>query len=184
MTTAAVGRGFVLTLKVALLTEVDLLGRTSAGSTKDMRRMPSKRRNAVDPLQLVAGDFVVHEQHGIGRFVELIQRKVAGGGDGVREYLVLEYAPSKRGAPGDRLFVPTDQLDQVTRPAGDAPVLSKMGGADWASTKSSPQGRQGNRRRTHPAVPARMASRGHRVRRHPVAAWSWRAFPTWRRRTS
>src|SRR6478752_5475280 len=109
VTTAAVGRGFVLDpLKLALLTEADLLGRTSAGSTKDMRRMPSKRRNAVDPLQLVAGDSVVHEQHGIGRFVELIQRRVAGGGEGVREYLVLEYAPSKRGAPGDRLFVPTD----------------------------------------------------------------------------
>ncbi|MCU1561943.1 MAG: mfd, partial [Arthrobacter sp.] len=134
VTTAAVGRGFVLEpLKLALLTEADLLGRTSAGSTKDMRRMPSKRRNAVDPLQLIAGDSVVHEQHGIGRFVELIQRKVAGGGDGVREYLVLEYAPSKRGAPGDRLFVPTDQLDQVTRyVGGDTPVLSKMGGADWA----------------------------------------------------
>ena len=36
--------------------------------------MPSKRRNAVDPLQLDRGDYVVHEQHGIGRFVELIQR--------------------------------------------------------------------------------------------------------------
>ncbi|NUP60402.1 MAG: transcription-repair coupling factor, partial [Pseudarthrobacter sp.] len=75
VTTAAVGRGFVLDgLKLGLLTEADLLGRTSAGSTKDMRKMPSKRRNAVDPLQLVAGDHVVHEQHGIGRFVELIQR--------------------------------------------------------------------------------------------------------------
>lgn len=138
VTTAAVGRGFVLDdLKVGLLTEADLLGRTSPGSTKDMRRMPSKRRNAVDPLQLQAGDHVVHEQHGVGKFVELIQRKVAGGGDGMREYLVLEYAPSKRGAPGDRLFVPTDQLDQVTRyVGGDAPALSKMGGSDWASTKS------------------------------------------------
>ncbi|WP_458113690.1 transcription-repair coupling factor [Arthrobacter sp. R1-13] len=138
ITTAAVGRGFVLEgLKLSLLTEADLLGRTSVGSTKDMRRMPSKRRNAVDPLQLLAGDHVVHEQHGIGRFVELIQRKVSGGGDGMREYLVLEYAPSKRGAPGDRLFVPTDQLDQVTRyVGGDTPVLSKMGGSDWASTKS------------------------------------------------
>ena len=47
--------------------------------------------------------------------IELIQRKVAGGGDGVREYLVLEYAPSKRGQPADRLFVPMDQLDQVRR---------------------------------------------------------------------
>ncbi|MDQ0801934.1 transcription-repair coupling factor [Arthrobacter sp. SLBN-112] len=164
VTTAAVGRGFVLDgLKVGLLTEADLLGRTSAGSTKDMRRMPSKRRNAVDPLQLVAGDHVVHEQHGIGRFVELIQRKVAGGGDGVREYLVLEYAPSKRGAPGDRLFVPTDQLDQVTRyVGGDTPVLSKMGGADWASTKS--KARKAVKEIAGELIrlySARMASRGH-----------------------
>ncbi|MFE4228312.1 transcription-repair coupling factor [Arthrobacter sp. NPDC056886] len=164
VTTAAVGRGFVLDpLKLALLTEADLLGRTSAGSTKDMRRMPSKRRNAVDPLQLVAGDSVVHEQHGIGRFVELIQRRVAGGGDGVREYLVLEYAPSKRGAPGDRLFVPTDQLDQVTRyVGGDTPALSKMGGADWASTKS--KARRAVKEIAGELIrlySARMASRGY-----------------------
>ncbi|MEC5180209.1 transcription-repair coupling factor [Arthrobacter sp. CG_A4] len=164
VTTAAVGRGFVLdSLKLALLTEADLLGRTSAGSTKDMRRMPSKRRNAVDPLQLQAGDSVVHEQHGIGRFVELIQRKVAGGGDGVREYLVLEYAPSKRGAPGDRLFVPTDQLDQVTRyVGGDTPALSKMGGADWASTKS--RARKAVKEIAGELIrlySARMASRGY-----------------------
>ena len=37
--------------------------------TKDMRKMPSRRRNAIDPLQLRPGDFVVHEQHGVGRFV-------------------------------------------------------------------------------------------------------------------
>ncbi|WP_026820264.1 transcription-repair coupling factor [Arthrobacter castelli] len=144
ITTATAGRGFVFDeLKLALLTEADLLGRSSASSTKDMRRMPSKRRNAVDPLQLQPGDHVVHEQHGVGRFIELIQRATASGGQvsagstpAVREYLVLEYAPSKRGAPGDRLFVPTDQLDQVTRyVGGETPALSKMGGADWARTK-------------------------------------------------
>ncbi|MBT8161149.1 MULTISPECIES: transcription-repair coupling factor [Arthrobacter] len=167
VTTAAVGRGFVLDgLKLALLTEADLLGRSSAASTKDMRRMPSKRRNAVDPLQLHAGDFVVHEQHGIGKFVELIQRKVAGsapGDAGLREYLVLEYAASKRGAPGDRLFVPTDQLDQVTRyVGGDTPTLSKMGGADWASTKS--KARKAVKEIAGELIrlySARMASRGH-----------------------
>ena len=168
VTTAALGRGFVLEpLKLALLTEADLLGRTSAGSTKDMRRMPSKRRNAVDPLQLVAGDSVVHEQHGIGRFVELIQRKITVGGSkdsvGVREYLVLEYAPSKRGAPGDRLFVPTDQLDQVTRyVGGDTPALSKMGGADWSSTKS--KARKAVKEIAGELIrlySARMASRGY-----------------------
>ena len=111
----------------------------------------------------MAGDSVVHEQHGIGRFVELIQRKVAGGGDGVREYLVLEYAPSKRGAPGDRLFVPTDQLDQVTRyVGGDTPALSKMGGADWASTKS--KARKAVKEIAGELIrlySARMASRGY-----------------------
>uniref|UniRef100_UPI0025881DC8 transcription-repair coupling factor n=1 Tax=Arthrobacter sp. TaxID=1667 RepID=UPI0025881DC8 len=168
VTTADVGRGFVLdSLKLGLLTEADLLGRASAVSTRDMLKMPSKRRNAVDPLQLHAGDFVVHEQHGVGRFVELIQRKVAGAGAGgsvgLREYLVLEYAPSKRGAPGDKLFVPTDQLDQVTAyVGGDAPALSKMGGSDWAATK-------GRARKAVKEIAgelirlysARMASRGH-----------------------
>ena len=54
-----------------------------------------------------------------------------------REYVVIEYAPSKRGQPGDRLLVPTDSLDQVSKyVGGDAPALNKMGGADWARTKS------------------------------------------------
>ncbi len=166
VTTADVGRGFVLdSLKLGLLTEADLLGRASAVSTRDMLKMPSKRRNAVDPLQLRAGDFVVHEQHGVGRFVELIQRKVpgAGGAVGLREYLVLEYAPSKRGAPGDRLFVPTDQLDQVTAyVGGEAPVLSKMGGSDWAATKS--KARKAVKEIAGELIrlySARMASRGH-----------------------
>ncbi|KHL01249.1 transcription-repair coupling factor [Sinomonas humi] len=164
ITTATAGKGFVLDgLKLALLTEADLLGRASAAGTRDMRKMPSRRRNAVDPLQLHAGDFVVHEQHGIGKFVELVQRRVGSASDATREYLVLEYAPAKRGAPGDRLFVPTDQLDQVTRyVGGDAPTLSKMGGADWAATKSKAKKAvkeiAGELIRLYSA---RMASRGH-----------------------
>ena len=64
----------------------------------------------------------------------MVQRTVA---TATREYLVLEYAPSKRGQPGDRLYVPTDQLDQVTRyVGGEQPTLSKMGGSDWQQTKS------------------------------------------------
>ncbi|MFF4651256.1 transcription-repair coupling factor [Streptomyces sp. NPDC001380] len=119
-------------LRLTVVTETDLSGQKS--STKDMRRMPSRRRNAIDPLALQAGDFVVHEQHGVGRYVEMVQRTVQGA---TREYLVLEYAPAKRGLPGDRLFVPTDQLDQVTKyVGGEAPSLHRIGGADWAKTKS------------------------------------------------
>ncbi|RJL33295.1 transcription-repair coupling factor [Bailinhaonella thermotolerans] len=111
---------------LAVLTESDLVGQKS--STKDMRRLPSRRRNMVDPLQLRAGDYVVHEQHGVGRYIEMVQRTVQGA---TREYLVIEYAK------GDRLFVPTDQLDEVTRyVGGEAPTLNRMGGADWAKAKS------------------------------------------------
>ncbi|TWP33476.1 transcription-repair coupling factor [Leekyejoonella antrihumi] len=136
MATGVLGRGFALpSSDLVVLTETDLTGSTGqGGSTKDMRRMPSRRRNMVDPLQLRPGDFVVHEQHGVGKFVEMVQRTVAGA---TREYLVLEYAASKRGQPGDRLFVPTDQLDQITRyVGGELPTLNKMGGSDWQTTKS------------------------------------------------
>src|SRR5690606_14828268 len=60
-----IGRGFALTgTGVVVVGEADLTGQSSgAGSTRDMRRMPSRRRQQVDPLALRPGDFVVHEQH-------------------------------------------------------------------------------------------------------------------------
>ncbi|HYY17502.1 MAG TPA: CarD family transcriptional regulator, partial [Streptosporangiaceae bacterium] len=121
-------------VKLAVLTENDLAGQPgSRTSTKDMRRMPSRRRGGVDPLQLTPGDYVVHEQHGVGRYVEMTSRTAAGA---TREYLVIEYAPSKRGQPPDRLYVPTDQLDEVTKySGGEAPSLHRLGGADWAKAK-------------------------------------------------
>ncbi len=137
VTTGVSGPGFVaVAAGLAVVTEADLTGSAggSGTSTKDMRKMPSRRRNQVDPLQLRPGDHVVHEQHGVGKFVEMMQRTVA---TATREYLVIEYAPSKRGQPGDRLYVPTDQLDQVTRyVGGEQPSLNKMGGSDWHQTKS------------------------------------------------
>ncbi|MTD54815.1 transcription-repair coupling factor [Amycolatopsis pithecellobii] len=130
--------GFVApALGLVVLTEADLTGRgaTVASSTKDLgTKMPSRRRNAVDPLALKKGDYVVHDQHGIGRFVEMVQRTISGA---TREYLVLEYASSKRGQPGDRLYVPTDQLDEVSRyVGGELPTLNKLGGSDWKNTKA------------------------------------------------
>ncbi|HEX8344207.1 MAG TPA: transcription-repair coupling factor [Actinoplanes sp.] len=119
--------------QLAVVTGNDITGGRGA-STKDMRRMPSRRRNTIDPLELRPGDHVVHEQHGIGRYVELVQRTVNGAD---REYLVIEYAASKRGQPGDRLYVPTDQLDQLSRyVGGEQPTLHKMGGSEWQKAKA------------------------------------------------
>ncbi|WP_333716959.1 transcription-repair coupling factor, partial [Gordonia sp. (in: high G+C Gram-positive bacteria)] len=118
--------------RLVIVTETDLTGTRVAG-VRDGRKLPAKRRNQVDPLALTAGDLVVHDQHGIGKFVEMIERTVSGAR---REYLVIEYAAGKRGQPGDRLFVPMDALDQLSRyVGGEQPSLSKLGGSDWQNTK-------------------------------------------------
>ncbi|MEV0602984.1 transcription-repair coupling factor [Streptomyces sp. NPDC050315] len=119
-------------LQLAVLTETDLSGQKAAG--KDATRMPARRRKTIDPLTLEAGDYIVHEQHGVGRYIEMVQRTVQGA---TREYLLVEYAPAKRGQPGDRLYIPTDQLEQVTKyVGGEAPTLHRLGGADWTKTKA------------------------------------------------
>ena len=119
-------------LRLVVLTGEDIVGQKA--STRDMRAMPTRRKRQIDPLELKAGDYVVHEQHGVGRFVEMRQREVNGA---TREYLVIEYGATKRGAPPDRLFVPADTLDQVTRyVGGEQPSLDRLGGGDWTKRKN------------------------------------------------
>ena len=132
LTQSSIANGYISEEhKIVFLTEKDISGQRA--SDKDLARMPSRRKKSIDPLLLIAGDYVVHEQHGVGRYVELINRSTNGV---TREYLVLEYASSKRGQPADKLFVPTDTLEQVTKyVGGEAPALHRIGGADWQSTK-------------------------------------------------
>jgi transcription-repair coupling factor (superfamily II helicase) len=119
---------------LVIITETDLTGNRIAAT--DGKRLAAKRRNTVDPLALTAGDLVVHDQHGIGRFVEMTERTVGGAR---REYLVLEYASTKRGQQNqtDKLYVPMDSLDQLSRyVGGQAATLSRLGGSDWTNTKT------------------------------------------------
>jgi transcription-repair coupling factor (superfamily II helicase) len=97
------------------------------------RRHGEPRRASVTPAAFLAelrpGDFVVHEDHGIGRY-EGLARLASGGVE--REYLHIAYAGT------DKLYIPTDQLDRITRyiGMGDAtPALSKLGGAEWVRAK-------------------------------------------------
>lgn len=176
---AEAARGFeVPEAKLALIAESEFYGRAAGYDARQNTKLATRRRNVVDPLQLKAGDYVVHQTHGIGRFVEMVQREVATGSrptgpsrtagiqqqpTAMREYLVLEYAPSKRGQAGDRLFVPTDQLDLLSRyVGGEAPALSKMGGSDWAQAKG--RARKAVREIAVELVKlysARMAAKGH-----------------------
>ena len=95
VTCGALNHGFVDDEnRLVLLTGEDLSGQRA--STRDMRAMPARRKKQIDPLELSAGDYVVHEQHGVGRFVEMKQREVQGA---TREYLVLEYGASQAWRP-------------------------------------------------------------------------------------
>ena len=118
--------------KIVLITESDITGARDSRVTST--RMPSRRKRTIDPLELKSGDYVVHEQHGVGRYIELVQRVVAGAS---REYLVIEYASSKKGQPADRIYVPTDALEQITRyVGGETPAVHRIGGSDWIKAKS------------------------------------------------
>jgi transcription-repair coupling factor (superfamily II helicase) len=157
--TGQLSHGFVADeIRLAVFTATDLSGQRAAD--RGSRMLPARRKNQIDPLELTSGDPVVHSQHGVGRYVEMVQRTVAGA---TREYLVIEYAPSRRGQPADRLYVPMDALDQVTRyVGGESPTLDRLGGGDWAK-------RKGRARRAVREIAAeliklyaaRQATRGH-----------------------
>jgi transcription-repair coupling factor (superfamily II helicase) len=118
---------------LVVVTAADIAGGKALAAQKPRKGKAAKRRGMVNPLELSPGDFVVHDAHGVGKYVEMVRRAIGGA---EREYLVIEYAASKRGQPGDRLFVPTDSLDQLTRyVGGEQPTVHKLGGADWQKTK-------------------------------------------------
>ena len=117
--------------KLAVLTEGQLLSRG------EQKRKPKKsgstnRQKLNSFTDLVPGDLVVHDHHGIGRFLCMEQMKIDGA---VKDYIKIAYAGT------DVLFVPATQLDLVAKYIGnggeDATVkLHKMGGETWQKTKA------------------------------------------------
>jgi transcription-repair coupling factor (superfamily II helicase) len=108
-----------------LLSDVELFGFTKK------RRMVPKRPVRSDAFLsgLGIGDYVVHVDHGVARFAGLTTLSVE---NGEREYMVLEYAA------GDKLYVPSEQVDRVTRyigPGGYSPALSRLGTQEWNRAK-------------------------------------------------
>ena len=122
---SGLSRGFVLTeQRIAVLAESDITGRRTPHRAP--RPRPKVTTGFFDDLGI--GSYVVHRHHGIARFSGVTTRTL---GEATREYLILEF----RG--GDRIYLPVDQIDMITPySAGDAPTLSKMGGADWQRTRS------------------------------------------------
>jgi len=123
---AAPDDGFIIpALKMALITEQNLLpGR------KKKRRVSSREGTLLGSYkELSAGDYVVHEQHGIGQFQGIHTLAVSGV---ERDYLLLKY----RGT--DKLYIPIDQVGLIRKYSGGespAPHLHSLGGAEWQRIK-------------------------------------------------
>ena len=116
--------GFVLHgIKLAVLTEADLTGRRRAHRTPRPRSRDSGRFFE----DLKPGDYIVHYHHGVGRYGGMVTRAIGGV---ERDYLLLEYKG------GDKLYVPSDQIDAVRHyVGGEAPTLHRLGGSDFAKAK-------------------------------------------------
>ncbi|HEY5953185.1 MAG TPA: CarD family transcriptional regulator, partial [Terrimicrobiaceae bacterium] len=129
-------RGFVFpAARLAVFSDAELFGRSS--SLRQRRRLHRRERMlasraTIDFTEFEPGDYVVHLDHGIGRFAGL---QAGPGGDG-GEALVLEYA-------GDaKLYVPLNQAWQVARYVGIGkthPELSELGDGRWARTREKAQ---------------------------------------------
>lgn len=109
--------------RLNIFTEFEVTGRTERAVKK------SKSKKHLSFSELSVGDYIVHEAHGVGRFVKVEPLTVQGN---TKDYLLIEY----RG--GDRLYIPTDQLDRVQKYVGGGedevgPQLSKLGGAEWTN---------------------------------------------------
>ena len=110
--------------RLAVLAEADLTGRRRA------HRAPRARKRQTTSIfeDLKAGDYVVHYHHGVGRYGGMVKRSIGGV---ERDYLLLEYKG------GDKLYVPSDQIDAVRHyVGGESPALHRLGGADFEKSKS------------------------------------------------
>jgi transcription-repair coupling factor (superfamily II helicase) len=126
-----------LTLLQGSLAEGWLMGNTYLLTDKEifnfikegrlLKKRPVRRHKLL--VDIKPGDYVVHIEHGIGQFSSIINMNTDST---QKEYLVLTYAA------GDKLYVPTDQIDRISRYVGageDAPNLSRLGTQEWNRTK-------------------------------------------------
>jgi transcription-repair coupling factor (superfamily II helicase) len=122
---APLHRGFLMPgAKLAVVAEGDLTGRRRAHRAA----RPRKRQSAGFFEDLQPGNYVVHHQHGVGQYDGMVKRTIGGV---ERDYLLLSYKG------GDKLYVPSDQIDSLRQyVGGEAPQLHRLGGADFAKAKS------------------------------------------------
>lgn len=127
--------GFILNQEqIAFVTETELYAQHVHGKrVRESRKVTSSDNILRDLSEIKSGDPVVHEQHGIGRYLGLTSMDLGEGAEGeLSELLILEYQD------GDKLYVPVSQLYMISRYSGAAPEsapLHKLGSGQWDKAK-------------------------------------------------
>jgi transcription-repair coupling factor (superfamily II helicase) len=144
----ALSRGFICEqAKLVVVTDAEVFGRYKV---QRPRRLKSPHATAARSLldinfaELEPGDYVVHLQHGIGRYAGLQNIPAATGRSDSRapqseiECLVIEYAPREPDQPPPKLYVPVSEAHLVSKYVGAGkvrPMLNTLGGGRWTKTK-------------------------------------------------
>ncbi len=122
--------GFILpTYRIVIVTDREFFGQHSLATPGYIRKRHKATSKQVDPNKLRPGDYVVHRNHGVGKFVKLESLTI---NNETRDYLVVQYADGL-------LRVAADQVGALSRfrAAGDkAPELNRMTGKAWENTKN------------------------------------------------
>ena len=155
-----------------LATDTDIFGHRA--HQKPPKRAFKEGLKITSYLELREGDFVVHIHHGIGRYGGITKLKGADGAE--RDYLLLEYDG------GDKVYVPTDQVDRVQKYIGSAdspPTVTRLNSGDWArATKKAKKQVQEMAADLIKLYAARKAATGHAM--PPDTPWQQEmedAFP-------
>lgn len=111
-------------IKYAVISDRQAFG----GKRKSSEKKKGKAINVFTDLKV--GDYVVHENHGIGQYIGIEKLKIENTS---RDYLHIKYSGN------DKLYIPTDQLDMIQKYIGSedkGPKLNKLGGAEWVKVKA------------------------------------------------
>ncbi len=121
--------GFQLTAgRLVVFTETEIANKHKKPRTTRKKQIPTDKMNPF--IDLKPGDYVVHANHGIGKYLGIERLEIAGNS---RDYFLIKYSGE------DKLYVPSDQVNLIQKylsGEGSVPKLYKLGGNDWAKVKS------------------------------------------------
>lgn len=126
-----ISHGFLYpSIKYQLITDREMLGNSKAGNKKTKKKKIKANSTKIDSfMELKLGDYVVHENSGVGKYTGIEQVSVNGI---KRDYIKIIYKG------GDNLYVPIDQMDKVQKYIGgdvEKVKLNKLGGQEWSKAK-------------------------------------------------